>query len=408
MSRLLENVAKDILARYQVAVPRYLVARNASEAREAAEHLGGAVVLKGLVPVGKRGKAGAVKFAASPAEAESVARTLLGMNVRGFPVEKLLVEEKVDIARELYVSVTFDSSSKLPVVIASAEGGVDIEEVAARDPSRIYTCLVDPFRGFPPFRSKEIWSELGLEGGDLRAATDILVRIYEAFEKSDATILEVNPLAITGAGKAVAAAVLMGVDDDALFRHAELHSVVEPGSDRSWRPLTDLEKHIIEVDAADPYRGTARYTEMEGGDIGFFCGGGGGSLLMFDTLKNCGGAPANYTEFGGNPTERKVFGLAKGILSKPGVRGFFLVANITNNTQTDVVAEGIIRAFKEMEIDVARFPVVIRLAGVNEPRARELLGTAGIEYHGDDITMEDAARLMVQKMRAAFPGYGAK
>ena len=407
MSRLLENVAKDILSKSKVAVPRYLVASNVSEAREAAEQLGGEVVVKALVPVGKRGKAGAVKFASSPAEAEAVAQTLLGLNVRGFPVGKLIVEEKVDIARELYVSVTYDSSAKAPVVIASAHGGVDIEEVAARDPGLIYTCQVDPFRGFSPYQSKEIWSELGLEGNDLRSATDILVRIYDAFEKSDASILEVNPLAVTRDGKAVAAAVLMGVDDDALYRHPELQGLVEPGSDRSWRPMTALEKQIVEVDQADPYRGTARYTEMDDGDIGFFCGGGGGSLLMFDTLRKYGGAPANYTEFGGNPTERKVYGLAKGILSKPGVKGFFLSANITNNTQTDVVAEGIIRAFKDMDINPATYPVVIRLAGVNEPRAKELFDAAGIEYHGDDVTMEDAARLMVEKMKKAYPGYGS-
>lgn len=406
MSRLLENVAKDILSKNKVAVPRYLVAASPTEAREAAEQLGGNVVLKALVPVGKRGKAGAIKFASSPAEAEALAGTLLGTSVRGFPVDKLLVEEKVDIARELYVSVTYDSSAKMPVVIASARGGVDIEEVAARDPGQIYTCRVDPFRGFSPYQSKEIWSELGLEGNDLRSATDILVRIYGAFEKSDASILEVNPLAITRDGKAVAAAVLMGVDDDALYRHPELQGLVEPGSDRSWRPITDLEKQIVEVDQADPYRGTARYTEMDGGDIGFLCGGGGGSLLMFDTLQKHGGAPANYTEFGGNPPERKVYGLAKGILSKPGVKGFFLCANITNNTQTDVVAEGIIRAFKDMSIDPAKFPVVIRLAGVNEPRARELFGAAGIEYHGDDITMEDAAKLMVEKMEKIYGNIG--
>jgi succinyl-CoA synthetase beta subunit/citryl-CoA synthetase large subunit len=165
-----------------------------------------------------------------------------------------------------------------------------------------------------------------------------------------------------------------------------------------------LEKEMVAVDMAESYRGTARYTEMEGGDIGFLCGGGGGSLLAYDTVVRYGGKPANYTEFGGNPTETKVTGLVKGVLSKPGVRSFFMDANITNNTQTDVVAKGIIKAFGEMNIDPKRFPTLVRLAGVNDSEARRIFSEAGIEYYGDDVTMEDAARLLVDKMKKAYLG----
>lgn len=156
---------------------------------------------------------------------------------------------------------------------------------------------------------------------------------------------------------------------------------------------------MIAVDAAEAYRGTARYTEMEGGEIGFLCGGGGGSLLVYDTLLRFGGRPANYTEFGGNPTETKVSGLVKGVLSKPGVRSFFMNVNITNNTQTDVVAKGIVKAFREIHLDPKVFPTVVRLAGVNDKRAKEICVEAGIDYYGDDITMEYAARLVVDKMK---------
>jgi succinyl-CoA synthetase beta subunit/citryl-CoA synthetase large subunit len=244
---------------------------------------------------------------------------------------------------------------------------------------------------------------LGLKGGALQKATSILWRLYQLFLKYDCTIIEINPLALTADSELLAAAILMGVDDDALYRQTYFSKKVEAGSDRAWRPLTVLEKKMIEVDRTEAYRGTARYTEMEGGNIGFFCGGGGGSLLSYDALLRFGGKPANYTEFGGNPPEAKVKGLVKGVLSKPGVKGFYMNLNITNNTQTDIVARGIIGAFKDLNIDPDKFPAVLRLAGVHDAEARRLCTEARLEYHGDDITMEDTARIIVEKMKKVFP-----
>ncbi|MBM4322186.1 MAG: ATP-grasp domain-containing protein [Deltaproteobacteria bacterium] len=399
MSRVLEHIGKQILHGNGIAVPSFFVAAGKTEADQAGDNLGYPVVIKALVPVGKRGKAGAVRFAENRGELEKISEEMLSMSVRNFPVEKLLVEKKIDIAQELYVSITIDSSNQMPVIIASTSGGIDIEEIAKQDPSRISKRHVNILEGLHQYQAKEIWSDLGLKERPLQAATETLWKLYQVFRRYDATVLEVNPLAITTEGKTVAAAVLMGVDDDALYRQPELSDKVEIGSDRAWRPLTQREKDMVAVDRAEPYRGTARYTEMDGGDIGFFCGGGGGSLLVYDMLLQYGGKPANYTEFGGNPTDTKVYGLAKGILSKPGVKGFLLDANITNNTQTDLVAKGIIKAVQDLGIDVKKFPIVMRLAGVNEPKARELFQEAGIEYHGDDITMEDAARLIAEKMK---------
>jgi succinyl-CoA synthetase beta subunit len=399
MSRVLENVSKEILKEEGIAVPEFFVVSNEGEARKVADKLGYPVMIKALVPVGKRGKAGAVKSAENGEEVEKIAKEILSMTVRNFPVERLLVERKLNIAQELYVSITFDPSKQMPVIIASTAGGIDIEEIVRTQPQKMLKYYVDILQGLYSYTAKEIWSDLGLDGRNLQQATDFLSKLYKVFRKYDATILEINPLAIASDGKLVAAAVLMGLDDDALYRQPELSDKVEVGSDRAWRPLTPLEKEMIAVDRAEPYRGTARFTEMEGGNIGFFCGGGGGSLLVYDTLLQFGGKPANYTEFGGNPTDTKVYGLAKGILSKPGVKGFLLDANITNNTQTDLVAKGIIKAVQDLKIDVKRFPMVIRLAGVNEPEAKRLFQEAGIEYHGDDITMEDAARLIVDKMK---------
>ena len=238
----------------------------------------------------------------------------------------------------------------------------------------------------------------------LRQASDILLKLYRFFVKYDCTILEINPLAITKDNKVIAAASVMAVDDSAMFRHPELADMVQVGSDRAWRPLSDLEKQVVEVNESDPYRGTARYTEMDGGDIGFMCGGGGASLMMFDALLSYGGKPANYTEFGGNPPEKKVYGLVIGILSKPGVRGLIVCGNITNNTQVDVVSRGIVAAIKDKGIDPRTFPVLVRYAGVNDAVGREVFTAAGIEYYGEEITMTVAAKKMVEKMSQAYRG----
>ncbi len=402
MARVLENIGKELLRRNGIPTPDFRVANDVKESRNAADELGYPVVIKALVTVGKRGRAGAVRFAEHSEEAERIAQEILSMTVRNFPVERLLIERKLSIAQELYVSIAFDSSERAPIIIASCVGGMDVEEIARTQPDKIVKCHVNLREGLYQYKAKEIWSDLGLRGGVLQKATPILWKLYQMFEKYDATILEVNPLAITSEGDLVAAAILMGVDDDALYRQPDLSDKVEAGSDRAWRPLTALEKEMVAVDRSESYRGTARYTEMEGGDIGFLCGGGGGSLLVYDTLLRYGGAPANYTEFGGNPTETKIKGLVKGVLSKPGVKSFFMDANITNNTQTDVVAKGIIKAFEEKNIDQRRFPTLIRLAGVNDSEARRIFSEAGIEYYGDDVTMEDAARLLVDKMKRIY------
>jgi succinyl-CoA synthetase beta subunit/citryl-CoA synthetase large subunit len=402
MARVLEDVAKEILRNNGIVTPEFAVAETPKQVLKVAEQIGFPVVLKALVPLGKRGKAGAVQFAVNSTEAESHARRILGMNLRHFPVKKLLVESKLDIVQELYISITYDDTRRMPVIIACSEGGIEIEEIAVISAGKIIRHYVDLNMDFHPYQSKEICSALGLTGKILQKGTQALYRLYKIFEKYDATILEVNPLVLTTEDEIVAAAVLMGVDDDALYRQPELIDKIELGSDRAWKPLTNLEKEMVNVDAAESYRGTARYTEMDGGDIGFLCGGGGGSLLAYDALLQYGGQPANYTEFGGNPTETKVTGIVKGVLSKPGVKSFFMDTNITNNTQTDVVAKGIITAFQEKNIDLSTFPTVVRLAGVNDTEARKIFTDFGIEYYGDDVSMEDAARIIVNKMNSNY------
>ncbi|MHB1126447.1 MAG: ATP-grasp domain-containing protein [Bacillota bacterium] len=406
MARLLEDQSKGLLGGLGIPIPRFGVADNPEEARNVAEGLGCPVVVKALVPVGKRGKAGAVLFASTPLEAEHCARKLLAMTLAHYPVRQVLIEEKLEIEKELYLSITIDQAQKLPVIMASSLGGIDVEEVVREHPDALTRYHVDPLIGFGEFAGREIWCDAGITGKTIAQLATLTRKLFQAFESFDAYLIEINPLVITAQGELSAAAVVMSVDDSSLYRHPELGGKVQMGTERAWRPLTDLEKQMVAVNESDPYRGTARYTEMEGGDIGFMCGGGGGSLMLFDALMACGGSPANYSEFGGNPPEDKVCGLAKGILSKPGVRGLFVAQNITNNTQVDVVARGVIRALQELHIEPAKYPVVVREAGVNEDTARQLFSEYGVEYYGDEITMTQAARRMIEKMRETYPDYG--
>ncbi|WP_144475719.1 ATP-grasp domain-containing protein [Cytobacillus oceanisediminis] len=396
MGRMLEDASKSILKESGIPVPGHSVVSNSKEITE--QHLKKPCVLKALVPVGKRGKAGAIKFAETVEEAQRKVNEILQMTVRNFPVEKVLIEEKVDIDEEWYVSITIDPQKQMPIIIATTEGGVEVEDLVKNAPEKVVIYHVEPFAELQPFQSKEIWSKLGVTGKPLLKATSILCKLYQVFLKYDCYILEINPLVLTKDENVVAAASVMGIDDSALYRQPELNGKVESGSERSWRPLTELEKEMVKVNDAD-YRGTARYTEMDGGEIGFMCGGGGGSLLSFDALVQLGAAPANYTETGGNPPEDKVAGLTKGILSKKGVKGLFVAHNITNNTQIDIMARGIVKALHEMGIDPQTFPIVVREAGVNDEEGKRIFQEAGITYFGEDLTIEEAAAEMIKKMK---------
>jgi succinyl-CoA synthetase beta subunit len=396
MGRMLEDASKTILKESGIPVPGHSVISNSKEITE--QHLIKPCVLKALVPVGKRGKAGAIKFANTVEEAQSKANEIFQMTVRNFPVEKVLIEEKVDIDEEWYVSITIDPQKQIPVIIATTEGGVEVEDLVKDAPEKVVIYHVEPFSELHSYQSKEIWSKLGVTGKPLVKATSILCKLYNVFLKYDCYILEINPLVLTKDENIVAAASVMGVDDSALYRQPQLEGKVESGSERSWRPLTQLEKDMVKVNDAD-YRGTARYTEMDGGDIGFMCGGGGGSLLSFDALIHLGAKPANYTETGGNPPEEKVAGLTKGILSKKGVKGLFVAHNITNNTQIDVMAKGIVKAIQELGIDPQTFPIVVREAGVNDEEGKIIFQEAGITYFGEDLTIEEAAAEMINKMK---------
>lgn len=399
MARLLEDDAKRLLANAGVAVPKSTVVTEPEEAEIFARELDQPTILKALLPFGGRQKLGLVKTAETAEECSRTVKDLLGASVNGFTVGKVLVEELIKISRELYAAVLNDTASRSPIVLVSSQGGVDVQEIHAKSPESSAYQVIDPTGRLEPFRARELWIRAGVRGPLLVEVTSLLHRLFTIYSNFDATLLEVNPIAITPEERVVVASCVLEVDDDALFRHPELEGKVVRGLDRLWRPLTEREQLVVQADLDEPSKGDVRYAEFEGGDIGFICGGGGGSLMLQDAVRAFGGKPANYSEWGGNPSARKMETLTRVVLSKPGVKGLLVCLNISNNTRIDTAAGAITKVLKESRLDTSRFPVVIRLAGLSDESAKEVVESAGFEYHGEDLTMDESARLIVERMR---------
>jgi succinyl-CoA synthetase beta subunit len=399
VARVLETDGKELLRWHGVATPAGRSAATPEEARAAADTLGGRVVVKALVPSNRRAKAGAVRLAGTPGEAEQHAAELLAARVDGHLVESLLVEERLELESELYLAVTLDKSRQRLVALASAEGGVDVEDVAlAAD--RFASCDLDPWGRVFGHELRGLWRRAGVPGSAVASLIEPTRRVVKAFVTADATLLEVNPLALVkNAAAPVAVGALLEVDDGALARQPVLGPLARPVTGR-WRPPTELELDALVAASVEPHRGTARFVELEG-DVGLLCGGGGGSLVAFDAVRRAGGKPSCYTELGGNPSAEKVRALTRVVLRTHGVRGLLVSHNITNNTQVDLVAQGVVGALDDAGLDPHTFPVVAREIGTHDAEGRAIFARAGVEYLGDDASIEDAARLIVRRIQEA-------
>jgi len=350
---LCEYRGKSILREHGIPVPEGRVVESAGEAKEAAAELGGEVVLKAQVPAGGRGKAGGVKFAASPEEAAEAAEALLGMSIRGYRVERLLVEQKLEIQKELYACVTVDREAGMPLVMLSSEGGVEIEQVPEHLIARTH---VEPLLGLQPYMARELGAEAGLRGSELRQVAEVLHRMYEVFRSRDALLVEVNPLALTPGG-AFAADAKLTIDDDAWFRQGMEHQ-----EERQ------------------------RYVELSG-SIGCIVNGAGLAMATMDTLKRLGGEPANFLDIGGGAGAEAMRSAVARVVSNPQVK--VLLVNILGGiTRCDEIARGIVEAVRELSL-----PVVVRLMGTNEEEGRKILRSAGIEVERDMLA---AAKLAVE------------
>ena len=395
MSRLLEHTAKDLLARTGLPVPRSMPSATAGAARQVAANLGVPCVVKALVPTNRREKSGAVRFADDPDEVERAAADMLGSMVGPFRVESVLVEERVAIAEEWYLAIQLASGLPAYRLLVSSSGGVNIEQ----ESEGVQSIDLDPDALPTAEAYADAWSKAGLSLHS-EALAGLTASLVDFFVRHDLTILEINPLALLTDGRLSCVGALMAVDDNALYRQPGLLDQVVEGSDRSWRPETELEAIVTQISKDTSQRGSARYLELDGGNIGFLCGGGGASLLLFDAIVAAGGQPANYSEFGGNPTEQRVYDLTRIVLSKPGVEGLFVAHNLTNNTQVDVVARGVTRALSDAGLPDA-FPVVAREAGLHDGEGQAIFHAAGVQCFGEDTSLNRAAEEMVNAMQRA-------
>jgi succinyl-CoA synthetase beta subunit len=371
--KLHEYQSKTIFSKYGIPIPNGRVAATADEAKHIAEELGGRVVIKSQVLVGGRGKAGGVKVAKDPKEAADYAGQILAMRIKGLPVRKVLVDEAAAIEHEIYFAITNDRAEKKPVMIASASGGVDIEEVAATTPEKIIKVHVDPLLGLRDFQARDIAASIDLPRELWRDFSKIASALWRAYLETDATLAEINPLVITKDKRLVALDGKMMIDDNALFRHPDLAEIRDV--DEEAPAETEARRHGLSFIKLD-------------GDIGCMVNGAGLAMTSMDIVKLFGGEPANFLDIGGGAGAEKVAAAMRIILSDRNVKA--VLFNIFGGiTRGDEVARGILAAMEEVKPTV---PMVIRLVGTNAEEGRKLLENANMITAE---TLADAAKKAV-------------
>jgi succinyl-CoA synthetase beta subunit len=380
-----EYQGKAVLAQYGVPVPKGKVAYTVDEAVEAAKSLGFPVVVKAQVHAGGRGKGGGVKLAKNLDECEAIAKAMLGMTLKthqtgpeGRLVRRLLIEQGMDLSGslEMYLAILVDRATGKPVFMASAQGGMDIEEVAAKDPGAILKETVDPVVGFRPYQARKLAFGLGLRTDVVNKAVAFMVSLYRAFEGSDASLVEINPFLITKAGDVLALDAKITFDDNALFRHPEL---VE---------LRDFdEEDKLEVEAS---KFSLNYIKLEGGNVGCMVNGAGLAMATMDIIKLAGGAPANFLDVGGGANADQIKNAFRILLADHDVKAVLI--NIFGGIlRCDVLAEGVIAAVRDLSVKV---PVVVRMKGNNEDKGRAMLKESGLDFATADGMTEAAEKVV--------------
>ena len=404
MARLHEYQGKELLKSYKVPVPRGEVASTPEEARRIAEEMGGEVMVKAQAWVTGRAGMGGIKRASNPDEAETAAREMLGMAVKGFTVEQVLVEERLDIEREFYAGVIIDDRARAPVVIFSSIGGTGIEEIAREHPDKVARLEVDIIEGLQDYQARDLVRRAGIHGRLLRDLGGTIQSLYQVAREYEARAAEINPLVLTTDGKLHAADCRVTVDDYAVFRHPDLGIEIAREFDR---PPTELEKIAYQVEAKD-YRGTFYFIQMAAdfekgqGYIGFHGAGGGGSMMSMDALLSRDYKLATYVDTSGNPPASKVYRAARIVISLPGIDGYFASGSGVASQEQFHSARGFVKAFLEDRLSV---PAVIRLGGNMEEKAIEILERAApeipapLEAYGKDDTADLCAERLDKLIR---------
>lgn len=362
--RLHEYQSKSLFAKYGIPIPKGRIASSASEAKQISEELGGKVVIKSQVLVGGRGKAGGIRLAKSNKEAEEYATEILGMEVKGITVKKVLVDEAVSISKEIYISIANDRNSQKPILMASSAGGVDIEETAQKYPEKIIKRAIDPLIGLREYQSRDIAINIDLDRKYWKVFGEIISSLWRLYVETDATIVEINPLVITAEDRLIALDAKIVLDDNAIFRHPDL-------------------AEMRDLDAEEPAEIEGRkfgvvFIKLDG-NIGCLVNGAGLAMATMDIIKILGGKPANFLDIGGGASSEKVAAAFRIILTDPKVKAI-LINVFGGITRCDEVAKGILGAMKQIK---PKIPVIVRLVGTNKEEGMKLL-------EGTDLLVADS------------------
>ena len=397
--RFYEYESRQILEREGVPVAPGGFATDAEAAKAIAADIGGPVVIKSQVLTGGRMKAGGVKFADTPEEAEAHARDILALEINGHMPRGVLIGAKAEIKQEYYAGVIYDGIRKLPTFVFSDMGGIDIEEVAEQHPDHIGRGHFSTILPHIDFRAKDVVASIGITGSELNRLTPILSRLAGLFLKYDMTLAEINPLAQLEDGTFVAVDAHMDMENEGRPRQKALLKELGVGDEetREAREPTPFEIEGERIDSVD-HRGVAGNVTEFDGNLGLVIGAGGGSLTLFDAVRKYGGRPADYCEIGGNPSVRKAAGLAKLVLSKPGVDKIAVMMSIVSNTRVDIVARGVIKACVELGFDPAEKIAIFRIPGAWEEEGFKILERYGVRYADRSTSMHEAAKLAVEAL----------
>jgi succinyl-CoA synthetase beta subunit/citryl-CoA synthetase large subunit len=394
--RFFEYEAREVVKRAGIPVTDFGFTTDPAEARAIAERIGGETVIKSQVLTGGRMKAGGVKFATSPDEAAAHAADILQLEINGHLPRGVLVDPRAKVKQEHYAGVVWDGTRKQPVLIYSDLGGIDIEQVAEEHPDRVGRVHLSNILPLSDHRAKECVAQTGVTGSRLNRLVPILTRLCRLFVQYDMTLAEINPLGELEDGSFIALDAHMDMENEARPRQRALLTALGVGDEetRQAREATPFELAGEQVDAMD-HRGVAGNVTEFDGDLGLVIGAGGGSLTLFDAVRNAGGDPANYCEIGGNPSVKKAKGLAMLVLQKPGVEKIAVMMSIVSNTRVDIVARGVIAACLELGMDPAEKISIFRIPGAWEDEGFKILERYGVRYADRSTSLHEAARLAV-------------